>query len=273
MLEYLKVLKLNRVFFLLQNQRMIQESVQAQAEHVLLSRARSLGAPAASPAININVSHYNRSDIRQLPELTQLLPIQQLQQQQQQQQPQLASSPPLTPQQQQPQQTPQHRRLERASSEPAPATPATPPNASRYKTELCRPYEEAGACKYGDKCQFAHGMRELRNLQRHPKYKTELCRTFHSVGFCPYGPRCHFVHNADEVRANNQCPPTPPSTKASSPSTPTGSSPLSRSPAASVSSFLGMSPSASPSQTPPPSPPEEGRLPVFNRLMSIRDMA
>ena len=28
-------------------------------------------------------------------------------------------------------------------------------NSSRYKTELCRPFEENGACKYGDKCQFA----------------------------------------------------------------------------------------------------------------------
>ncbi|XP_038074826.1 mRNA decay activator protein ZFP36L1-like [Patiria miniata] len=69
---------------------------------------------------------------------------------------------------------------------------------SRYKTELCRPFEENGTCKYGDKCQFAHGMHELRNLSRHPKYKSELCRTFHTVGFCPYGPRCHFIHNPEE---------------------------------------------------------------------------
>ncbi|KAM9333909.1 mRNA decay activator protein ZFP36L1-like [Symphorus nematophorus] len=73
-------------------------------------------------------------------------------------------------------------------------------NLSRYKTELCRPFEENGACKYGDKCQFAHGMHELRSLSRHPKYKTELCRTFHTIGFCPYGPRCHFIHNAEERR-------------------------------------------------------------------------
>ncbi|EDW82057.2 uncharacterized protein Dwil_GK25600 [Drosophila willistoni] len=92
-----------------------------------------------------------------------------------------------------------HRKLERTQSEPLP--PQQPMNTSRYKTELCRPYEEAGECKYGEKCQFAHGYHELRNLQRHPKYKTEYCRTFHSVGFCPYGPRCHFVHNADEARA------------------------------------------------------------------------
>ena len=74
-----------------------------------------------------------------------------------------------------------------------------PTNSSRYKTELCRPFEENGTCKYGDKCQFAHGVHELRSLNRHPKYKTELCRTFHTIGFCPYGPRCHFVHKADEL--------------------------------------------------------------------------
>ncbi len=74
-------------------------------------------------------------------------------------------------------------------------------NSTRYKTELCRPFEENGLCKYGEKCQFAHGYHELRNLSRHPKYKTEPCRTFHTIGFCPYGPRCHFIHNADERRA------------------------------------------------------------------------
>jgi len=92
-----------------------------------------------------------------------------------------------------------HRKLERTQSEPIPQT-----NASRYKTELCRPFEEAGECKYGDKCQFAHGVHELRNLQRHPKYKTELCRTFHSVGFCPYGARCHFVHSSQEALTHNR---------------------------------------------------------------------
>merc|ERR1712077_25127 len=73
-------------------------------------------------------------------------------------------------------------------------------NTSRYKTEMCRPFQENGSCKYGEKCQFAHGVEDLRNVSRHPKYKTDLCRTYHSVGFCPYGPRCHFVHAMDEVR-------------------------------------------------------------------------
>ncbi|XP_051968360.1 mRNA decay activator protein ZFP36L2-A-like [Xyrauchen texanus] len=79
--------------------------------------------------------------------------------------------------------------------------PGSQINSTRYKTELCRPFEENGSCKYGEKCQFAHGYYELRNLSRHPKYKTEPCRTFHTIGFCPYGPRCHFIHNADERRA------------------------------------------------------------------------
>lgn len=70
--------------------------------------------------------------------------------------------------------------------------------ASRYKTELCRSFAETGCCKYGDKCQFAHGNTEIKCLPRHPKYKSELCRTFHKQGFCPYGPRCHFIHSEDE---------------------------------------------------------------------------
>ena len=75
----------------------------------------------------------------------------------------------------------------------------------RYKTELCRAYEERGQCRYGDRCQFAHGAGELRATQRHPKYKTELCRTYHTSGYCPYGARCHFVHNG-------RTPPAPPPT-------------------------------------------------------------
>lgn len=82
--------------------------------------------------------------------------------------------------------------------------------SSRYKTELCRTFSERGMCKYGSKCQFAHGTDELRGINRHPKYKTEPCRTFHSIGFCPYGIRCHFVHNNDDD-ALLQSPQHPPS--------------------------------------------------------------
>ncbi|KAG7261713.1 hypothetical protein CRUP_036490 [Coryphaenoides rupestris] len=80
-------------------------------------------------------------------------------------------------------------------------------------TELCRTFEESGVCKYGAKCQFAHGEEEVRGLHRHPKYKTEPCRTYHTVGFCPYGARCHFIHNADEVQdasSSSSSGPAPP---------------------------------------------------------------
>lgn len=63
-----------------------------------------------------------------------------------------------------------------------------------YKTEYCRSFEETGTCRYGMKCQFAHGNGELRHVTRHPKYKTEVCKTFHSIGTCPYGKRCRFIH-------------------------------------------------------------------------------
>lgn len=77
-------------------------------------------------------------------------------------------------------------------------------NTSRYKTELCRPFGENGHCKYGEKCQFAHGDAELRQIPRHPKYKSERCRTYHTSGFCPYGPRCHFVHNEEDLKKKQQ---------------------------------------------------------------------
>ncbi|KAK1785747.1 hypothetical protein P4O66_003104 [Electrophorus voltai] len=83
-----------------------------------------------------------------------------------------------------------------SSTNSLPSSTAAP--SSRYKTELCRTFTERGVCKYGSKCQFAHGPEELRGINRHPKYKTEPCRTFHSIGFCPYGIRCHFVHNNED---------------------------------------------------------------------------
>jgi len=65
---------------------------------------------------------------------------------------------------------------------------------NRYKTELCKSFTETGNCRYGTKCQFAHGKEEVRPILRHPKYKTEICKTFHTTGTCPYGIRCRFIH-------------------------------------------------------------------------------
>jgi len=68
-----------------------------------------------------------------------------------------------------------------------------------YKTEMCRNWKETGVCRYGTKCQFAHGGDELRGVLRHPKYKTEICRQYHTTGTCTYGKRCRFVHHASEM--------------------------------------------------------------------------
>lgn len=92
---------------------------------------------------------------------------------------------------------------------PLNSPPTVPSN--RYKTELCRSFQENGSCKYGNKCQFAHGEDELRCMYRHPKYKTEACRTFYNFGYCPYGPRCHFIHETQDKMAAmlNQKEPCP----------------------------------------------------------------
>ncbi|ORX43179.1 hypothetical protein DM01DRAFT_1266445, partial [Hesseltinella vesiculosa] len=63
-----------------------------------------------------------------------------------------------------------------------------------YKTELCRNWSETGACRYLEKCQYAHGVEELIQVERHPRYKTEECRTFSREGTCCYGSRCTFIH-------------------------------------------------------------------------------
>ncbi len=65
----------------------------------------------------------------------------------------------------------------------------------RYKTEICRNFKERSKCVYGDKCQFAHGRKELRDVVRNSKYKTKLCQKYWLVGYCAYGPRCNFLHD------------------------------------------------------------------------------
>ena len=96
-------------------------------------------------------------------------------------------------------------------------TPLEPPTSVRkrgsgkpkiknelYKTEICRSYlMNNGYCKYGAKCQFAHGDRERRPVRRHPRYKTKLCRNFVMTGECPYGSRCRFIHAPDVVQDEN----------------------------------------------------------------------
>lgn len=71
---------------------------------------------------------------------------------------------------------------------------------SRFKTELCNNLIELGECKYGDRCHYAHGAHELRQVsRRHPKYRTEKCKNFELTGKCPFGPRCSYVHQKPDL--------------------------------------------------------------------------
>ncbi|KAK7605200.1 hypothetical protein V9T40_007058 [Parthenolecanium corni] len=175
-----------------------------------------------------------------------------------------------------------HKKLNRSQSEPRGRSKHSNSgglSSSRYKTELCHPFEENGVCKYGEKCQFAHGFHELRDLARHPKYKTELCRTFHAEGYCPYGARCHFIHEERSLakgKPSSLCLFSP---AAAALGCHGGSGPIlsassvkdlsmspnslsSLSPASSTNAF---SFAAGPIYSPPPSP-IEARLPIFNEI-------
>ena len=53
---------------------------------------------------------------------------------------------------------------------------------------------EQGTCKYGDNCDFAHGITELQQKQHvNPLFKTQVCKNF-LLNNCRFGDRCHFLH-------------------------------------------------------------------------------
>jgi hypothetical protein len=65
---------------------------------------------------------------------------------------------------------------------------------AKFKTELCKNWQ-AGDCKFGAKCAFAHGVHELSEKRNLPNnYKTKICKQFHEEMYCPYGSRCLFIH-------------------------------------------------------------------------------
>eukprot|EP00026_Physarum_polycephalum_P013633 Phypoly_transcript_14055.p1 GENE.Phypoly_transcript_14055~~Phypoly_transcript_14055.p1 ORF type:complete len:297 (+),score=65.47 Phypoly_transcript_14055:87-893(+) len=155
-----------------------------------------------------------------------------------------------------------------------------------YKTELCRSYMETNTCRYGVKCQFAHGRHELRPVMRHPKYKTEICKTFHTLGTCPYGIRCRFIHTRPIDTPDTSSSSTNSSTSSSPNDSPPSSPSRSNSPQqvlnwstswSSIERTLPPSPEAivpdvdQPPQQPVEQPPQETkqptrRLPIFRNL-------
>ena len=91
--------------------------------------------------------------------------------------------------------------------------PANP----KYKTILCKHFDTPQGCSYGEKCQFAHGNKELRayNAQIMPQmplgnltksqnsilnYKIVKCKNFEKDGTCKYGQHCTFAHGDKDLR-------------------------------------------------------------------------
>ncbi|QLL31956.1 hypothetical protein HG536_0C01240 [Torulaspora globosa] len=70
-------------------------------------------------------------------------------------------------------------------------------NKELYKTELCESFTTKGNCKYGNRCQFAHGLGELKFKQRSTNFRTKPCVNWTKLGYCPYGKRCCFKHGDD----------------------------------------------------------------------------
>ena len=76
-------------------------------------------------------------------------------------------------------------------------TPSTP-YVHKFRTEMCKNFEQYGHCKYGDECSFAHGKQQIMNKSDVPVlYKTKLCKKYMQNGYCPYGQRCQFIHGKD----------------------------------------------------------------------------
>lgn len=67
-----------------------------------------------------------------------------------------------------------------------------------YKTELCRQFAIDQTCRYGRKCQFAHGEHEKREPELHPQYKTKMCMNYQRDGHCRYGLLCNFIHGPND---------------------------------------------------------------------------
>lgn len=83
----------------------------------------------------------------------------------------------------------------------------------RYKTQLCANFQRDGACRYGRRCQFAHGVHELRErsqlLAPIVPEDQKICQPFAATGFCRFGDKCKFPHVlGSRVLATPPLPPT-----------------------------------------------------------------
>ncbi|CAH1241897.1 ZFP36L1 [Branchiostoma lanceolatum] len=71
----------------------------------------------------------------------------------------------------------------------------------KYKTEMCSNFRSSGTCRFGDKCLYAHGERELR---RTPKLTP--CSAMQQKGHCPHGDGCIFAHSKNDQKGSAKTP-------------------------------------------------------------------
>ena len=55
--------------------------------------------------------------------------------------------------------------------------------------------KDNGVCHFGDMCNYAHSIQELKPAALPAKYKTTLCRRLWEKGTCSNGDQCSSSHN------------------------------------------------------------------------------
>mmetsp|Transcript_37811 Transcript_37811/g.96650 ORF Transcript_37811/g.96650 Transcript_37811/m.96650 type:complete len:385 (-) Transcript_37811:223-1377(-) len=113
-----------------------------------------------------------------------------------------------------------------ASHQQKACTRSTRTEFAFIKTRLCNNWM-TGSCRFGDKCNFAHGESELRSADAAmlafssqgagapapaprgggsrgegppANFKTRMCKNFVQNGYCQYKNNCAFAHGAAELR-------------------------------------------------------------------------
>eukprot|EP00760_Papus_ankaliazontas_P021806 PhM_4_TR18741/c4_g1_i1/m.1522/K18753/ZFP36L; butyrate response factor len=96
------------------------------------------------------------------------------------------------------------------------------PHLQAYKTMPCDAYQSGLVCEFGERCQDAHGPRELRTREINAQvvrklrsrgreratvdpnnYKVRMCQKYYECGLCPYNPHCMFAHGVEEMRSTD----------------------------------------------------------------------
>lgn len=63
--------------------------------------------------------------------------------------------------------------------------------------------EDDGMGFYKQKCiDRSYDIRDARLLSQNNKVKSSLCKNFTQIGICKYGDKCQFAHGPHELRCN-----------------------------------------------------------------------